>query len=510
MKTTGTVFIAAAWAVAFAAGRWSGRVVGRTEEAPERQAGDKGVPAFLSTEEWPAPLEAAWFRNPEGTDPLGDLEAQVEAAEETEDARWPTPKHDNSSDVAMAGWNVLSTHFREFGKALEAKAGETEDADGIRADWTLAERLFSEIDGRPTVGFGGSAQGAFNVEEKSRIAWHFLQARLHENAASVAWVAVKDAGGTWMGESFSLTNGFCVASWPLERETVDYGERVETDEPQLWYVFADPESAARNDEDGTFAVEVSFVPAEPCGQASDAGLRERFRLKGGVLAPADAWRAFEERQFRRNAELWREEGADDIPVLAAGRVSARLHDSFEKECQAAVEALKAVAPSDARRAELDEEFAFARSLAREIAGDSSAIAGSPSGGRVADRQVVEQAMDPFLRNWLEAVDHLEDWEAIRSVRGTFRGESFTATSGVVVLGAPDWIRGNAESADIRLENGGVCHRLLRLAPERVEYADQDLVVGFDILDPWVMDSSSQPGSGKFLLRDGRAIEDGTW
>lgn len=220
----------------------------------------------------------------------------------------------------------------------------------------------------------------------------------------------------------------------------------------------------------------------------------------------DAWWAFEERQAHRSKEAWREEGADDIPVLAADRVSARLHDSFEKECQAAVEALKAVAPSDARRAELDEEFAFARSLAREIAGDSSAIAGSPSGGRVADRQVVEQAMDPFLRNWLEAVDHLEDWEAIRSVRGTFRGESFTATSGVVVLGAPDWIRGNAESADIRLENGGVCHRLLRLAPERVEYADQDLVVGFDILDPWVMDSSSHPGVGEFVLHDGVLCE----
>lgn len=226
----------------------------------------------------------------------------------------------------------------------------------------------------------------------------------------------------------------------------------------------------------------------------------RFRKSGNVR------RSFEERQARRSEEAWREEGADDIPVLAADRVSARLHDSFEKECQAAVEALKAVAPSDARRAELDEEFAFARSLALEIAGDSSAIAGSPSGGRVADRQVVEQAMEPFLRNWLEAVDHLEDWEAIRSVRGTFRGESFTATSGVVVLGAPDWIRRNAESADIRLENGGVCHRLLRLAPERVECADQDLVVGFDILDPWVMDSSSHPGVGEFVLRDGVLCE----
>lgn len=250
----------------------------------------------------------------------------------------------------------------------------------------------------------------------------------------------------------------------------------------------------------------------------------RFPRSRAELRPTGhAWRDYKRRRKRLESGLW-----DDWPGngsgYAADWVSSRAEDALFNECRAAVEALQAAAPTDARRAELAAELAAAMDLAWEMSGDSSGTALNVHWGNVADRQTREQALEPFLRNWLEAVDHPEEWEAIRSASGTFLGESFVATNGIAVLGEPEWVREYAQPAEPAppappdpadpdapeepLGREGVCHRLLRLAPERVKRTDEGLLVGFDVLDPWVMDSWSRPGSGEFLLRDGVLIERG--
>ena len=248
----------------------------------------------------------------------------------------------------------------------------------------------------------------------------------------------------------------------------------------------------------------------------------RFPRARPELKPTGhAWRDFDRRRKRLESRPW-DDWTGNGSGYAADRVTARAEGALFDECRAAVEALQAAASTGARRAELAAELAAAMKLAWEISGDSSGTALNVHWGNVADRQTREQALEPFLRNWLEAVDHPEEWEAVRSARGTFLGESFVATNGIAVLGEPEWIREYAQpveaappaSADPAdpdapeepLGREGVCHRLLRLAPERVKRTDEGLLVGFDVLDPWVMDSWSRPGSGEFLLRDGVLLE----
>ena len=51
-----------------------------------------------------------------------------------------------------------------------------------------------------------------------------------------------------------------------------------------------------------------------------------------------------------------------------------------------------------------------------------------------------------------------------------------------------------------------CSRFLRLAPERVREEGGKVHVGFDIIDPWVMDSGWLAGTGDFVLENGELRE----
>ena len=282
MKAKG-ILCAVAMVAAFAVGWWCRGAGGVTKpETAEPVPGGEEPPVHLR-DGWPPPLAAAWFREPEMSNPLGDIAAQVEAAKELEDARWPSPKADNSSAVAAAGWAVLLRQFRAFGPAIADKAGSDAEADAVRREWNLAEALFREIDGRSHEGLAGSAQGMFDSDEKSRIAWHFLRARMLPGAQSQRWTGIGNAAGEWLGIPFVLTNGFCCIRRPPDRETDGAGNAPGKDGPATWYVFADPASIRPFTGSGTVSVELSFVPGAPCGVESDNGWRGRFRLDGGRL-----------------------------------------------------------------------------------------------------------------------------------------------------------------------------------------------------------------------------------
>lgn len=77
-------------------------------------------------------------------------------------------------------------------------------------------------------------------------------------------------------------NRFFQARWALDRETTGPADELET-----WHVFADPEAVRRDEETGDVVADLLFVPAEPYGLPSDAGQKDRFRLDGGRLVPAD-------------------------------------------------------------------------------------------------------------------------------------------------------------------------------------------------------------------------------
>jgi hypothetical protein len=115
-----------------------------------------------------------------------------------------------------------------------------------------------------------------------------------------------------------------------------------------------------------------------------------------------------------------------------------------------------------------------------------------------DRTDFERHVKPFFENWLEAADHPDGWRTVRNARGVFRGEAFEATNGIAVLAAPAWVsRGGGEKG---------YHRLLRLSPAQVETEDGRTLVGFEAIDPWVMDSGYNAGKGVFRLEDGLLVE----
>ncbi|MBQ7253016.1 MAG: hypothetical protein IJS32_10520 [Kiritimatiellae bacterium] len=234
----------------------------------------------------------------------------------------------------------------------------------------------------------------------------------------------------------------------------------------------------------------------------------------------DPWEDCKLREQRLWDELW-EDWPGNGSGYAADWVSKRFDERIGAEYDRAIEALKRLAPSEERRAELDAERHFASTLAWEVSGDSHMTAANVHWGNFTDRVVRQKAQETFLRNWLQGAAHPEEYERIRAVRGSFQGREFATRNGIGVLPPPGgWPEkksgeesGNGEGNEDGEESGcgaeedsGVYVELVRLAPERCSREGDDWVVGFDLIRPWVMDSGWLAGEGTFLLRDGVLAE----
>ena len=152
---------------------------------------------------------------------------------------------------------------------------------------------------------------------------------------------------------------------------------------------------------------------------------------------------------------------------------------MEEEYRKAIDALKAAAPSETRRAELDAEYEMARSFAWDFAGDSSATAANVHWGNFCDRTIRGQTMEVYLRNWLEAAGQPDGWETVRRARGTLYGVDFAATSGVAVISVSDRTL------------------LLRLSPMRLHEKGGEVFAAYDLIAPEVLEASS------YMVEQGR-------
>ena len=195
----------------------------------------------------------------------------------------------------------------------------------------------------------------------------------------------------------------------------------------------------------------------------------------------DAWKDFEMRMERRNDELW-EDWPGNGSGYAADWVSKRMEALLDDEYRKAIEVLKASAPDDARRAELDSELTMAMTQAGNIVGDSYAEAGNVHWGNFYERFSLERTMEPYLRNWLEAAGNPKGWETVHGATGMIHGVSFAATSGVAV---------------ITVNDDQV--QLLRLSPANVMEADGVYSIHYEITKPLVMDSGYRVEQGTISI-----------
>ena len=201
-----------------------------------------------------------------------------------------------------------------------------------------------------------------------------------------------------------------------------------------------------------------------------------------------AWDQYLARIMRLEARLW-EDWPDSGSGYAAEHVSVWIRDARKEECARAVERLRAAGIPEPCRAELEGEPERTEARAREMVGDSSAMAYSQHWANVEDIAALENYMSPHLQNWCEGADHPEAWARVCGAEGEFRGEAFRATNGVALLGWKE-----EEGNEWRVLGGWW---LVRLAPEQVREEDGKTRVGFELLEPRNTDGDCQRGTGTF-------------
>lgn len=220
-----------------------------------------------------------------------------------------------------------------------------------------------------------------------------------------------------------------------------------------------------------------------------------------------AWKDYEKRRERRVDQLW-EDWPGNSSGYAADWVSARLEDELEEECRRAVVALKAAAPSEARSEALEAELSSANSLAWEQSEESDGEAGNVHWGNFTDRLEREHVMEVYLRNWLEASDDPDGWEAVRNARGVLYGVPFAATSGVAVVSVTRQWTNRRWDGEPEPEGGETVETsedeppwilLLRLSPAGVSRKDGALFADYDLIAPGCQDSGYWVDRGTVVI-----------
>lgn len=180
------------------------------------------------------------------------------------------------------------------------------------------------------------------------------------------------------------------------------------------------------------------------------------------------------------------------------------------EYRKAIEALKVAESDDARRAEMDAELSTALAMTADDVEGSFAEAANVHWGNFYERVTFERAMEPYLRNWLEAAANPENWETVRNARGTLHGVEFAATSGVAVITVPKswvykrWAEKDGEDPDAinpNIDEGDPqkWKLLVRLSPVRVSWNGDVVSTDYDIIAPGIMDSGYDVGQGTVAI-----------
>ena len=243
---------------------------------------------------------------------------------------------------------------------------------------------------------------------------------------------------------------------------------------------------------------------------SACGLRRLIPLRFPKPWPelkqtGDVWRDFEARMERLDDELW-EDWPDNESGYAADWVSSRYDEAMMNEYRKAIEALKASAPTDTRRAELDAELSMALAMTADDVEGSFAEAANVHWGNFYERVTFERAMEPYLRNWLEATANPENWDMVRNAKGTLHGVEFAATSGVAIINVPKswvykrWAEKDGEDPDAinpNIDEGDPqkWKLLVRLSPARVSRNGEVVSTDYNIIAPDIMDSGYDVGQG---------------
>lgn len=218
----------------------------------------------------------------------------------------------------------------------------------------------------------------------------------------------------------------------------------------------------------------------------------RFPEPWPPLEPTgDAWADFARREKRKLEELW-EDWPDNGSGMAADWVSLRLEEWLSNEYSRAMAGAETLARDETEVRQVREGWDTALALLAEC-NEGHEEAGNVHWGNFCDRNDRERYLRPFIQNWLEATDHPDGWETVRNAHGSFLGEGFLATNGIAVLKESKEISG--------------CHRILRLSPSQVREEGGEILVGFELIAPWVMDSGWLAGTGDFRLADnGELVE----
>lgn len=119
-----------------------------------------------------------------------------------------------------------------------------------------------------------------------------------------------------------------------------------------------------------------------------------------------------------------------------------------------------------------------------------------------DEYVLQEAMDHCWDNWLKSLKYPDGWRKVRNARGVFRGKTFVAKEGLVLIRVK--------------EKYSYTFLILKLSPKqyREEFCynpvdwSSDYVekIGFELIDPNAQERSYLPETGDFILKDGIWVE----
>lgn len=125
-----------------------------------------------------------------------------------------------------------------------------------------------------------------------------------------------------------------------------------------------------------------------------------------------------------------------------------------------------------------------------------------------DEYTLQETMNYCWEGWIKSIKYPEGWRKVRNAKGVFRGRSFVANEGLVLIDA------KVKNDDTgELDNTFL---ILRLLPEQYReewcYSPTDWAqyyeekIGFELIYPEAVSGSYLPEKGDFVLRDGVWVE----
>ena len=198
---------------------------------------------------------------------------------------------------------------------------------------------------------------------------------------------------------------------------------------------------------------------------------------------------FYARISRLRERLW-EDWPDNGSGYATEHVEAWIDDAIQEEYTRAVEALRTSGIPDALREALAEEPGRTEAMVRKMAKEATGPAYfSQHWANVEEFGARQEYLTAFLENWLEGTEHPDGWAQVANAQVEFRGNTFQATNGVVLVA----LQPGRSFYDDELPHWAI----MRLAPEQVREEDGKTLVGFELVLPEILDLVNASGTGTF-------------